>query len=148
MPTKKKEPEPPWQVILEEIRSQNRATIEAVEVSRESLEQQIGELRHETGVRFETLERAVGGLQEGIAGNREKIEQVEQTLAARMDLLEKALGRMDQESRSRDASLEVAVRELKVSVQQNSLDLRDLGAKMEALSRLEERVAALERRSA
>ena len=114
MPTKKKKPEPPWQIILE-IRSQNRATIEAVEVNRETL------------------------------GRR--LDELEKSLATRIDVLEKALGRVDRESRSRDASLEVAIRELKVSVQQNSVDLRDLGAKVEALSRLEERVAALERLS-
>jgi hypothetical protein len=55
---------------------------------------------------------------------------------------------MEQESRTRDASLEVAIRELKVSVQQNSVDIRDLAGKVDALSRLEERVAALERRGA
>ncbi len=117
MPTKrKKEPDPPWQVILKEIRSQNRTTIEAVEVNRETL-----------GRRMDDLEKS---------------------LTARLEVLEKALSRVDQESRSRDASLEVAIRELKVSVQQNGVDLRDLGAKVEALTRLEERVAALERRSA
>lgn len=126
MPTKKK-PEPPWQVILEEIRSQNRATIEAVEVSREVLERRMGDLEGSLTTRMDDLERA---------------------LTARMDALEKALAGVDQESRSRDASLEVAVRELKVSVQQNSVDLRELATKVVALTRLEERVAALERRSA
>jgi hypothetical protein len=62
--------------------------------------------------------------------------------------LEAALGRVDQESRSRDASLEVAIRELRVSVQQNGIDLREVATKVAALTRLEERVAALERRSA
>jgi hypothetical protein len=128
MPTKKKkEPEPPWQVILEEIRSQNRATIEAVEVNRETLGGRTDQLEQTLTTRMDDLERG---------------------LNARIDALEKTLSRVDQESRSRDASLEVAIRELKVSVQQNSVDLRDLGAKVEALTRLEERVAALERRSA
>ena len=127
MPTKKKAPEPPWQVILEEIRSQNRATIEAVEVNRETFGQRANQIERTMTARMDDLEKA---------------------LTAGMDALETALGRMDQESRSRDASLDVAIRELKVSVQQNGVDLRDLGAKVEALSRLEERVAALERRSA
>lgn len=126
MPTKKK-PEPPWQVILEEIRSQNRATIEAVEVNRETLERRMGDLEGSLTGRMDDLERA---------------------LTARMEALEKALAGVDQESRSRDASLEVAIRELKVSVQQNSVDVRELATKVEALTRLEERVAALERRSA
>ena len=175
MPTKKK-PEPPWQVILEEIRSQNRATIEAVEVNRESLEQQIEQLRRETGARLENIELAIGASREAIEGNRaaiegnreaiegnraaiegnrgaiegvrERVEQVERTMAGRLDALEETLGRIDQESRSRDASLDVAIRDLKVSVRQNSVDLRELATKFVALTRLEERVAALERRSA
>ena len=44
-------------------------------------------------------------------------------------------------------SLEMALRELKVTVQQNSVDLNDLARKVEAVMRLEERVAALERRA-
>jgi hypothetical protein len=35
-----------------------------------------------------------------------------------------------------------------VNIQQNTLDIRDLSGKVEALARLEERVSALERRSA
>ncbi|MCG6923481.1 MAG: hypothetical protein LJF15_20690 [Acidobacteria bacterium] len=128
MPTKrKKEPGPPWEVILEEIRSQNRATIEAVEVNRETLERRMGDLNGSLTTRMDDLERA---------------------LTARLDGLEEALGRVDEESRARDASLEVAIRDLKVSVKQNSVDIRELAAKLEALTRLEERVAALERRSA
>jgi len=82
MASKKKACEPPWQVIIEEIRSQSRATIEAVEASRRALEQRID--------------------------------------------------RLDQESRARDTTLEMAIRELRLSVQQNSA----------------ERVAALEKRFA
>jgi len=148
MPAKKKVPESPWQVILEEIRSHNRATIEAVEVSRESLEQRMDKYQRETDARFDTIEAVVKWNREAIEGNRESIEQVERTMTARMDALETALSQIDQASRSRDASLDVAIRELKISVQQNSVDLRDLATKVVALVRLEERVAALERRSA
>lgn len=108
MPSKKRTPEPSLQmivdemrshsVILEDMRSQNRMTIEAVEASRLVLEQRIE--------------------------------------------------RLDQETRARDASLELAVRNLHVSVQQNTVDIRDLSGKVEALARLEERVSALERRTA
>jgi len=97
--------EPPWQVILEEIRSQNRATIEAVEASRLALEQRID--------------------------------------------------RIEQDSRSRDTALEMAIRELRLNVQQNGAeirqlqgDVRDLTSRVEALARIEERVAALEKRLA
>jgi len=83
-------------LLLEDLRSQNAATIEALEATRVALEQRIE--------------------------------------------------RLDQDSRSRDALLEVALRDLKVSVQQNSIDIRDLTGRVEVLSRLEERVAAIERR--
>ena len=97
MPAKKpKAPEPPWQVILEEIRSQNRATIEAVEASRVALEQRID--------------------------------------------------RLDQDSRARDAVLELSIRDLRVGVQQNTVDIRDLAGRVESLARIEGRVSALERR--
>jgi hypothetical protein len=99
-------------VLLEDMRSQNRATIEAVVAARLALEE-----------RIERLEAA---------------------------------------TQSRDALIELAVRDLKVSVQQNGVDIRDLRAgvqqngidtrelagKVEALARLEERVSALERRLA
>lgn len=63
MATKKqpttKASEPPWQVIREEIRSQNRATIEAVEASRAALEQRIERLERDSSSRFQGLEMAV-----------------------------------------------------------------------------------------
>jgi hypothetical protein len=129
MPSKKRTPGPTLQtivdemrshsVILEDMRSQNQATIEAVFASRQALEE-----------RSERLERRLEGL--------------------------------ERETRSRDASLELAIRDLKVSVQQNTVDIRDLHAsvhqntldvrelagKVIALTRLEERVSALEQRSA
>jgi cell division protein FtsL len=40
------------------------------------------------------------------------------------------------------------VHELRVKVEQNSADIRDLSTRMVVLSRLEERVAALEKRTA
>ena len=53
-------PESPcWQVILEEIRSQNRATIETVEASRAALEERIERLEHDTRARDAGLEMAI-----------------------------------------------------------------------------------------
>ena len=48
------------------------------------------------------------------------------------------------------AVLQVAaeVHELRVKVEQNSADIRDLSTRMAVLFRLEERVAALEKRTA
>ena len=69
------------------------------------------------------------------------IEAVEASRSA----LERRIDRVDQDSRSRDAVLELSIRDLKVSVRQIGVDVRDVAGKIEALSRLEERVSALER---
>lgn len=111
MPSKM-QPAPPWQAILEDMRSQNRATIEAVAASRLALEQRIDRLDLETRSRDTVLELAIREL------------------------------RLSVQESSMD------IRELKTAVQQNSADTRDLSGKVEALIRLEERVSALERRSA
>ena len=52
-------PEPPWQVILEDIRSQNRATLEAVQSSHLSLQGQIAEVDQRLGGRLTLVEGAV-----------------------------------------------------------------------------------------
>lgn len=101
-------------LLLEDMRAQNRATIEAVETSRQALE--------------------------------EKVESLTRDTNQRIGVLDDAIQHLARESRAADASLDLAIRDLKVTVQQNSLDIRDLAGKVEALTRLEERVAALERR--
>jgi len=89
---------PPWVMILEEMRSQNRATIEAVEASRVALAQRID--------------------------------------------------RLERDSKDRSTILELAVRELRHDVQQLQCDVRGFAEKVEALARIEKRVAAIERRTA
>ena len=183
MASKKGRAEPRWVVILEDIRSQNRATLEAVGASHTALAERIDRFEERTEARFDVVEAAIqsntrgiaaldhrmGSLEgrvgslEGSVGSLEgsvgsigqrmgsleaRFERSDEQNRIRFDALEAALQRIDQESRSRDASLELAVRDLKVSVQQNSVDIRDLAGKVEALSRLEERVSALERRGA
>jgi hypothetical protein len=100
MPTKKRAtpPEPPWQVILEEMRSQNRATIEAVEVSRVKLERRLEQLREQTNARLEVLE--------------------------------------------------AGVRQNSTDIRHLQADVREVASKVDALTRIEDRVAALERRRA
>lgn len=132
---------PPWQVILEEIRSQNRATIEAVEAVRVTLEQRIDRADRESRERDAMLEAAIRAIREDARS---------------------WIDRLDRETRERDTSLESAVRDVRVGVQQNTVDIaelkvrvqentvevRDLARKVEALVRLEERVGALEKRTA
>ena len=148
MPSKRGGAEPRWAVILEDIRSQSRATLEAVGASHVALAERIDRFEERTESRFGVVESAIQSNSRGIAALEKRLEQSDQENRLRFAALEAALHSLDQESRSRDASLELAVRELKVSVQQNSVDIRDLAGKVEALARLEERVSALERRGA
>jgi hypothetical protein len=73
--------------------------------------------------------------------NRLTMEAIE----ALRDTLERRIDRLDQETRARDAGLELAIRDLRVTVQENTVDIRALTAKVESLARLESRVIALER---
>jgi archaellum component FlaC len=82
MPGKKPPPKKPraasgpaWQVILEEMRSQNRATIEAVQSTRTELKQEIAELREDATARFQTLESAVRALRKDVRNVADKVEQ-------------------------------------------------------------------------
>jgi hypothetical protein len=97
MPGKKpppKDPQPPpgpgWQIILEEILSQNRATIEAVQSSRDELKRDIAELRENTDVRFQVLESAVSQNGADIRQNSADIRVLQRdvrNLAERVDNL-------------------------------------------------------------
>ena len=110
----------------------------------ESLGRKVGSLEQTVG----SLGQTVASTNKSVAALDRRLEQSDEQNRLRFAALEAALQRIDQESRSRDASLELAVRDVKVAVQQNSVDIRDLTGKAEALSRLEERVSALERRGA
>ena len=57
--------EPPWQIIVEEIRSQNRATIEAVEAARTALEDKISHVDEASRARDGVLELAIRDLAGG-----------------------------------------------------------------------------------
>ena len=61
MPSKETPPgsDPPWQVILEELRSQHRAVLRVVEARFDALQSDVNQLREENRVRFDTLEAVV-----------------------------------------------------------------------------------------
>jgi chromosome segregation ATPase len=165
MPSRKPPSSPAWQVILEDIRSQSRATMEAVVTTRQVLEQRIDGLQEDTRSRFSQLEAAmqrigddsrardaalgqrIDSLSEQTTSRFEEMDSRFEQMDSRLSRLESAVQRLGEDGRSRDASLELAVRDLKLSVQQNGADIRDLSGKLETLQRLEERVAALERRA-
>jgi hypothetical protein len=151
MESKKPRSEPRWTIILEEMRFQNRVTLEAVESSRTALEERMDRAEQKSEARFTVIEAAIRSTAKNGAALESRMSSLERTLElsdqenrARFAALEAALQRMDLESRSRDASLELAIRDVKVNVQQNSVDLRDLAIKVDALSNIEARVAALE----
>lgn len=123
-------PEPTWQVLLERLDTIRSALEDRIERGTESTRALMQDIRSD---------------------NRTTIEAVEATRVA----LEQRLDRLDQESHARNATLELAIHDLRVNVQQNSVDIRQLhgdvhglAAKVEALARIEERVAALEKRLA
>ena len=109
-------PEPPWQIILEDIRSQNRATIEAVEASRVEMNARIGHNHEETNARLTVVEAAI----RGVAGDVRDLKADVQTLKADVTVL-------------------------KTDVAGLKTDLRRVEHKVDGLGPLGARVTALER---
>lgn len=118
-------PEPPWQVILEDIRSQNRATMEAVVAFHGGLDRKIEEHRAETRAHLQVLEAALRLVSADLRGLTDRVE-----------------------TNSSD------IRGLTDKVETNSADIRGLQGDVRnltdrldpALSDIEGRVSALERR--
>jgi DNA repair ATPase RecN len=199
---------PQWQVILEEIRSQNRVTLEELLSFRQSIEERVDRLDRESRGRDEVLALAVRALQQEVSQHSSDLTELKRLafrhgsdiaelkrlgerhdgrLAALEGLGERHDGRLTalealgerQDGRlatleslgerheARFSSLEalseredgrlgsleglgrqhgVDLRDLRLSVQENTLELKALAQKVEALHRLDERVAALERK--
>jgi hypothetical protein len=74
--------------------------------------------------------------------NRATIEAVERARA----MLEQRIDRLEEETRTRDTGLEMAIRELRGDVRQTQEHVRDLTARVAALAHLGERVTLLEKR--
>jgi hypothetical protein len=117
MPSKKQPTVPEWQVILEDIQSQNRATIEAVEAARLAVEQRIDRVDQDSRGRGAVLEMAIRHVGAEVG----------------------ALTSVVQEN-------SVDIRGLKAGIQEHSVEIRKLSGKVEAMVRIEERVTALEQR--
>lgn len=138
MGTRKAPSAPQWQVILEDIRSQNRSTMEAVEAFRQSIEERIDRLDRDTRDRDGLLALAITDLRQEVQHHTTELTELKRlSLRHGSDIAElKELG----QRHSHD------IRELKVMVQENTVEVRGLSQRVEALNRLEERVAALEKR--
>jgi hypothetical protein len=104
-------------VVLEEMRAQNHATIEAVETFRVTVEQRFDRLERETDGRFTVLEVAVRQNSADLRGVREEVRKNGED-----------------------------IRTNSADIRKNSDDIRALGARVEALGSLDGRVSAIERR--
>ena len=111
-------------VLIEEMRAQNRATIEAVEASRVVLEGKIDSLARETGGRLTVLEAAVRQNSRDIKKNSEDIRKNSE----------------DIRKNSED------IRNNTEGIRKNSEDIRVLIEGVDALGPLGQRVSTLERR--
>ena len=181
MGTRKAPSAPQWQVILEDIRSQNRTTMEAVEAFRQSIEERIDRLDGDskdrdgllalaiTDLRREVRQQGsdltelkriglkhggdIGELKElGLRHSSDVAELKELGLRHGSDIAElKELGLRHSsdiaELKELGKGQSHDIRELKVTVQENTVELRNLSQRVDALNRLEERVAALEKRA-
>jgi ABC-type transporter Mla subunit MlaD len=77
-------PDPSWQVILEDIQSQNRATLEAVETFRAEAKRELHDFREETRGNFATVfavlrdhTKDIGELKTDVAGLKSGLDRVE-----------------------------------------------------------------------
>ena len=120
-------------VLLEEMRAQNRATIEAVEASRVTLEGKIDSLARETGGRLTVLEAAVRQNSRDIKKNSADIR----TNSADIRKNSKDIRKNSEDIRTNSED-----------IRKNSDDIRVLTARVDALGPLDQRVSAIERRLA
>jgi DNA repair ATPase RecN len=168
MGTRKSPSAPQWQVILEDIRSQNRSTLEAVEAFRQSIEERIDRLDRESRGRDELLALAVTGLQREVRQHSTDLTELRRlSLRHGADIVElkdlnqchgqdivelKELAQRHGQDIDELTGLgrqhSADLREVKLTVQENTVELRSLSQKVDVLNRLEERVAVLERRAA
>ena len=116
-------PESAWQVILEDIRSQNRATLEAVRSSHASLSGQIAEVDERLGGRLSLVEGAV-------RQNSADIRELKADVAG---------------LKTDFAEMKADFAEMKSDVADMKSDLRRVEGKVDGLGPLAERVTALER---
>jgi chromosome segregation ATPase len=145
-------------VILEEMRSENRATLEAVVAFRSSLEARIERLDYESRDRDAALSLALGELRREVREHSKDLTELKRLslrLGADSDGL-KELGLQHSaiitENSGDIRELKGDIRELKgivyelgIGVRENTVELRSLS---HALNRLDARVAGLEERVA
>ena len=120
-------------IILEEIRSQNRVTIEAIEATRVALEAKIDQVDRDSNARDSVLEAAVRQNSTDIRMNSADIRKNSADIRKNSTDIRK--NSTDIQKNSDD-------------IRKNSEDIRVLTARVEALGPLDHRVSAIERRLA
>jgi methyl-accepting chemotaxis protein len=161
-------------VILEEMRAQNRATIEAVEASRVALEGKIDRADRESRERDALLELTVRGLRKTVEKNSDDIQQnsadIRQNSAdIRQNTTDIKQNSADIKQNSADIKQNsadirqntsdlkqnsadikqhsVEIRRLRSAVASNGQDIRSLTARVDVVGTLDQRLTALERPS-
>jgi hypothetical protein len=127
-------------VLLEEMRAQNRATIEAVDASRATLEGKIDALARETGGRLTVLEAAVRQNSRDIKRNGADIRKNSKDIRKNSADI-----RTNSEGIRKNSD---DIRKNSDDIRKNSDDIRVLTERVDTLGPLDQRVSAIERRLA
>ena len=127
------------EVILEEMRTQSRATIEAVEMVRVTVEQRIDRFERETGNRFTVLEAAVRQNSTDIRQNTADIRKNSAGIRTNSTDIQK--NSADIRKNSDD------IRQNTTDIRQNGEEIHALSARVETLGSLDRRVSVLEQRA-
>lgn len=145
-------PGPAWLVILEDIRSQNRATMEALDTFRTSIEERFDRLERETVARFEVLElavqnisRRVGAVERAVEALGVRLEGVER-VAAGIGTRLTAVGRTLQEVQHTVLEMDTRLRSVERAVHEMGGEIGELTTRVDRLVPLESRITALENR--
>jgi chromosome segregation ATPase len=130
------------QLLLEEIQSQNRATIEAVWSFRAELSGQIASFEERLSTRLEGVESAVTNL----AGRTTSLESAVDKLAVRTTSLESAVDKLAVRTTSLESAVDkLAVRATSVEATLERMDAKlDRKTETETTDALEARVRSLE----
>ncbi len=157
MPARKRSPKPrtpapgssapPWEVVLKEIRAQNKVAIEVAEARHDEVRRELQNFRGEVHADMSVLRTIIQGhsidirdLKNGFARVETKVDRVE----ARVENIDERLGRVETKVENVDGRLG------RVETRLDTMDARleQVDAKIDKLLPLEDRVAALERRPA
>lgn len=168
MGTRRSPSAPQWQVILEEMRSENRATLEAVLAFRSEFDARVDRIEREGQERDATLMLAIGDVAREVRAHSTDLTELKrlalrhgsdivdikgELVEVKSDIvsLKQGVSELKQDvselkELGRQHTADIA--ELRVAVADNTKEIRDLSERIDGFGRLEGRVVALERRAA